>query len=260
MSSTIITQCPGYIGNLTASATAYNTSNCTINLCQGECVKITSCGRPESNFGDSYLRLFNNESVQVCENDDDPNAECGTAVTSAIKYYRGETGCADFILREGCLLDTYCGGAFEYEITPNCNETGFADCNFVASTDDPSVDNGQVVSVPDTTVIWIILAVVAVCVLVPFVYWVQQPLIAIFTYEAPALPPVKVRKTRVVKNAHANEGDFDDISTAEGVEFGHGGGTMASRMSGGGTSSQPIGTKTDAFPNDGYNQLQLTEF
>jgi len=207
-------------------------------------VKITACARPESNFGDSYLRLFNESNFQVCENDDDLNNECGDFLP-AIKYYRGEAGCEDFILREGCVDNTECGGAFDYEITPECTETGYSDCNFLE-------DNGEEVELPDRTYLWIVLACVAVCVIIPFIYWAQQPLRAIFLYEKPPLPPVKQRKTRAIKNANANEADFDNISLAEGVDNG-------SLGSGGSLVSMPIGTKTEAS-GDGYNQLQLTDF
>jgi hypothetical protein len=242
------TSCPDYTANNTASTTTLFT-NCTISLCEGECVKITACNRLSSYFGDTYLRLYNNESIQVCENDDDANNECGETV-SAIKFYRADPGCADYVLRQGCTLDTFCTAGFDYEITADCADTGFADCDFVEDT-----TVGQELNPPDGTYLWIVLACVAFCVLVPFLYWVQQPLNDIFYYTPPPLPPVKQRKTRAAKNANANELGFDDVLSAEGVE-------MGSVASGG---SVPIGTRTEASRRsgqggDGFNQLQLTEF
>ena len=98
-----------YIASNTNSATV-NTTNVYVNLSAGQIITLGTCGLNEaSGLGDTYLRLYGPNGMQVAFNDDN----CG-GLLSNFTYTVPVSG--TYLIRAGCFANTSCSGSVAYLI------------------------------------------------------------------------------------------------------------------------------------------------
>lgn len=99
-----------FTGEATSSATQ-NTRNQWLYVPAGQHLQVSSCSGAGSHSGDTFFRLFDNEGVQVTEDDD----ACGYAAGSKIQFTASESGLYE--LRAGCYNERVCSGTAQWTLS-----------------------------------------------------------------------------------------------------------------------------------------------
>jgi hypothetical protein len=98
--------CPAFFTTKTNSARK-NTVNCPVIACQGRTVRVSMCGGLTNNggacSGDTFLRIFDPNGVQVASNDN----SCGACSTATFK---ATMACSMYTIVQGCVGTTTCSG------------------------------------------------------------------------------------------------------------------------------------------------------